>query len=132
MRAGSARSIPRRPHPIASPPEPHRRWKPFVEEVLPVESVAEYFAHFRVLELDFTFYRPLLEEDGQPGQNYRVLERYRQFLKENDRILLKVPQLIFAQKLWHGDKFTENQAYLDPRMFVRRFYEPAVDLFEPT
>ena len=105
--------------------------KAFVEEVLPVESVAEYFAHFRVLELDFTFYRLLLEEDGQPGQNYRVLERYRQFLKENDRIILKVPQVIFAQKLWRGGKFTENQAYLDPQMFLRRFYEPAVDLFGP-
>ena len=27
----------------------------FVEEVLPVESVEEYFRHFRTLELDFTF-----------------------------------------------------------------------------
>ncbi|MFZ2089598.1 MAG: hypothetical protein WAU47_13585, partial [Desulfobaccales bacterium] len=31
----------------------------FTEEVLPVDSVAEYFEHFPVLEIDFTFYRPL-------------------------------------------------------------------------
>jgi hypothetical protein len=30
--------------------------KSFTEEVLPVESVEEYFEHFPVLEIDFTFY----------------------------------------------------------------------------
>jgi hypothetical protein len=48
--------------------------KAFVEEVLPVASVEEYFEHFRVLELDFTFYRFLLEEDGGLTSNYRVLQ----------------------------------------------------------
>lgn len=33
--------------------------KTFNEETLPVESVAEYFEHFPVLEIDYTFYRPL-------------------------------------------------------------------------
>jgi uncharacterized protein YecE (DUF72 family) len=105
--------------------------KTFGEDVLPVESVAEYFDHFRVLELDFTFYRLLIENDGQPGQNYRVLQRYRQFLKEHDRIILKVPQVIFAQKLWRGGKFTGNQVYLNPEIFSRQFYEPALELFGP-
>ncbi len=32
----------------------------FVEQVLPVDSVEEYFEHFSVLEIDLSFYRPLL------------------------------------------------------------------------
>ena len=39
----------------------------FTERQLPVASVRHYFEHFDVLELDFTFYRPLLEEDGEPS-----------------------------------------------------------------
>ncbi len=35
--------------------------KSYKERVLPVEIVGEYFQHFSVLELDFTFYRPLLD-----------------------------------------------------------------------
>ena len=50
--------------------------KSFVEEVLPVESVEEYFEHFRVLEIDYTFYSLLMDEDGKPTQNYHVLKRY--------------------------------------------------------
>ena len=48
--------------------------KSFIEEVLPVDSVEEYFEHFSVLEIDFTFYRPLLDHNGQPTQNYQVLK----------------------------------------------------------
>jgi hypothetical protein len=54
--------------------------KTFIEEVLPVDSVQEYFEHFPVLEIDFTFYRLLLDQDGQPIQNYHVLENYRPYL----------------------------------------------------
>jgi uncharacterized protein YecE (DUF72 family) len=100
--------------------------KSFVEEVLPVESVEEYFQHFRVLELDFTFYRLLLEEDGQPTPNYHVLSKYRQYLQEGDNLLLKVPQVICAQKLWRGRQFVENERYLNREIFTRQFYEPAV------
>jgi uncharacterized protein YecE (DUF72 family) len=35
--------------------------KTFNEETLPVESIAEYFEHFPLLEIDYTFYRLLLE-----------------------------------------------------------------------
>ena len=38
---------------------------------MPVDSVEEYFDHFRVLEIDYTFYRPLTELDGTPTQNYQ-------------------------------------------------------------
>ncbi len=100
----------------------------FVEEVLPVESVAEYFQHFRVLELDFTFYRLLLEEGGGPTQNYHVLQKYSQHLQKDDNIILKVPQIICAQKLWRRGQFVENEGYLNPETFRHQFYEPAVDL----
>ena len=39
-----------------------------IEEVLPVDSVEEYFEHFPVLEIDFTFYRPLLDQNGNPAK----------------------------------------------------------------
>jgi uncharacterized protein YecE (DUF72 family) len=100
----------------------------FVEEILPVDSVEEYFQHFRVLELDFTFYRLLLEEGGRPTANYHVLQKYRQHLKEDDSVILKVPQVICAQKLWRGGKFVGNNTYLDQDVFIRQFYDPAVTI----
>ena len=105
--------------------------KSFVEEVLPVESVEEYFQHFHVLELDFTFYRLLLEEDGTPTPNYHVLQRYRQHLKEGDNLILKVPQAICAQKVWRRGKFVENNTYLNGEIFIRQFYDPAVTILGP-
>ncbi|UCG13518.1 MAG: DUF72 domain-containing protein [Deltaproteobacteria bacterium] len=105
--------------------------KAFAEEVLPIDSVEEYFVHFRTLELDFTFYRLLLDEDGTPTSNYHVLQRYRQHLKKDDQLILKVPQVIFAQKLWRGGKFIENEVYLNTEVFRRRFLEPATELLGP-
>jgi uncharacterized protein YecE (DUF72 family) len=102
--------------------------KSFIEEVLPVDSVDEYFEHFSVLEIDFTFYRPLLDQNGQPTQNHQVLKTYAGHLKENDRIILKVPQMITAQKIHRGEQYIENPAYLNPKIFTKQFYEPAVDL----
>jgi uncharacterized protein YecE (DUF72 family) len=100
----------------------------FVETVLPIESVREYFEHFGVLELDFTFYRLLSEPDGQPTQNYHVLQNYRQHLGRDDPLILKVPQIIFAQKLRRGGAFVENPDYLNAGVFSRQFYQPAVEL----
>jgi len=102
--------------------------KLFEERVLPVESVEEYFQHFSVLELDFTFYSLLLDTELRPTQNYHVLRTYGKYLNKDDHLILKVPQVIFAQKLWKGGKFSENPDYLDPEIFTRQFYEPAVDL----
>ena len=102
--------------------------KAFVEEVLPVDSVEEYFKHFAVLEIDFTFYRPLLDTDGKPTQNYQVLKTYARHLKDGDRLILKVPQMTMAQKIRKGDQYTENQAYLTPKIFTEQFYEPGVKL----
>jgi uncharacterized protein YecE (DUF72 family) len=94
--------------------------------------VSEYFDHFHVLELDFTFYRLLLDEDGQPTPNYHVLKKYRQHLEEGDNLILKVPQVICAQKLWRRGKFVANEGYLKPVTFIRHFYEPAVQILGNT
>lgn len=100
----------------------------FAEEVLPVESVEEYFEHFSVLEIDYTFYRPLLDKDGKPTENYQVLKQYRNHLKTNDRLILKVPQMVFAQKIRKGDKYVVNEGFLNPEVFTNQFYQPAMDL----
>jgi len=102
--------------------------RPFVEEILPVDSVEEYFQHFRVLELDFTFYRLLLEENGQPTPNYHVLQKYRQHITEQDDLIVKVPQAICAQKLWRQGRYIENDTYLDAKIFMCQFYEPALTI----
>ena len=104
----------------------------FTEEVLPVESVEEYYEHFPVLEIDYTFYRPLLEKDGKPTQNYHVLRQYRQHLRDTDRLILKVPQAVFARKISRGGSFIANESYLTPEVFTDQFYEPAVGLLGPT
>ena len=39
----------------------------FTERALPVESVAEYFEHFPILEIDFTFYRPSVTKSSSGG-----------------------------------------------------------------
>jgi uncharacterized protein YecE (DUF72 family) len=100
----------------------------FREEVLPVESVGEYFRHFSVLELDFTFYSLLLDKDLKATRTFHVLRTYRQHLTGQDRLILKVPQAVFAQRLWRGGKFLENPDYLNGEIFTRRFYEPATEL----
>lgn len=102
--------------------------KSFVEEVLPVDSVEEYFEHFPVLEIDYTFYQTLLERERKPTQSYHVLSKYRQYLRDGDHLILKVPQSISAQKIRQGGKYVENEAYLSAEIFNRQFYEPAVEL----
>ena len=105
--------------------------KNFAEEVLPVESIEEYFRHFRVLELDFTFYQPLLDEDGKPTRNLHALKAYSQYLNKEDFLILKVPQTVFARKLRRGGEYLENDQYLNPDIFTSRFYEPAIGLLAP-
>ena len=81
-------------------PRTHKRGeKSFTEEVLPVESVEEYFEHFPILEIDYSFYRPLLDKSGKPTPNYFTLKQYRQYLKDDDQLILKVPQVIFARRI---------------------------------
>jgi uncharacterized protein YecE (DUF72 family) len=102
--------------------------KSFIEEVLPMESVEEYFEHFSILEIDYTFYRPLLDKNGKPTPNYFTLKQYLQYLQQNDRLILKAPQLIFAKRIRQGGKFVNNEAYLNPNIFTNQFYNPVVEM----
>jgi len=99
----------------------------FREEVLPVESVREYFQHFKVLEIDYTFYAPLIENAAlTPCAN--TLRQYSMRMGPEDRVFLKAPQMFFAQKLRHGKDYAPNENYLAAQAFTRQFYEPALDL----
>ena len=100
----------------------------FTERVLPVESVAEYFTHFPVLEIDATFYSPLLDAQLKPTPTFRLLETYARHLTAKDGLILKTPQVVFARIVRRRGGFEANPAYLDAELFVRRFYEPAVSL----
>ena len=80
------------------------------------------------MEIDFTFYRPLIDQNGRPTQNYQLLETYRRHLKGGDRIILKVPQIVTAQKIHKGDQYLENESYLNPNIFTEQFYKPAVSI----
>ena len=106
--------------------------KSFVENVLPVESVEEYFRHFPVLEVDYTFYSPLLDTDGEPTPTFHVLKRYRQHMKNNDRLVLKVPQIVSARRIWRGGKYVENETYFNAEIFRRKFHEPALEILGNT
>lgn len=100
----------------------------FKETLLPIESVAEYFEHFPVLEIDFTFYEFLLDAEGKPTKTFQALQKYRKFISPDDSLILKAPQRISAQKIRHGGAFLENPDYLNPDAFVSRFFKPACEL----
>jgi uncharacterized protein YecE (DUF72 family) len=104
----------------------------FEERMLPVESVQDYFAHFSVLELDFTFYRPLKEADGRPSPNLFVLQQYAENAPEDAVFLLKVPQTYFARTLRRSSggqvRYEDNPAYLDAEAYLAQFHEPAVQV----
>lgn len=102
--------------------------KKFIEEVLPIDSVEEYFEHFRALEIDYTFYRPLTELDGTPTQNYQLLTRYLQYMKEGAHLVLKVPQMVSAQKFQRGKEYIPNPDYLNSEIFTNQFYKPALEV----
>ncbi len=129
MPAGSVRSIRRTSIRGASCTAPTKSGaKSFRETVLPVDSLREYFDHFRVLEIDYTFYQPLLDARGTPTQSFRVLKSYRECLAHDDAVILKVPQFVFAQKIRHADGYAANESYLDPEAFTHQFYRPATEL----
>jgi uncharacterized protein YecE (DUF72 family) len=100
----------------------------YEERVLPVASVTDYFEHFGVLELDFPFYRPLLEADGEPSNNYRALEQYAAHAPEEAQFLLKAPQQVSARIVRSGSGFEANETYLDASVYLDRFLEPAAEL----
>lgn len=99
----------------------------FEQRKLPVASVEDYFQHFGTLEIDFTFYRPLLEEDGKAGNHLFTLQRYADHAPANARFLLKAPQAFSAQHLRRGGSWDDNPDYLDASGFTYRFLAPALD-----
>jgi len=105
--------------------------KSFREEILPPASMVEYFRHFPVLELDYTFYGPLLDENLQQTRIHQALRACRKYLGADDRLHLKVPQIVIAQKLHRNGKYVENPEYLNPEVFTRRFCRPAVEILGP-
>jgi uncharacterized protein YecE (DUF72 family) len=99
------------------------------EETVPIDSVAHYFEHFDVLELDFTFYRPLLEPDGRPGSNLNVLRNYADSAPDHARFLLKAPQAYFVRNLRRGGQkplYESNPDYLDAEACLKNFIDPAL------
>ena len=107
--------------------------KSYTEEVLPIDSVQEYFEHFDVLEIDYTFYTLLLHKDKgsqrlKPSPNYHVLASYEKHMSIGDSVFLKVPQLIFTRSLYRSGRHIENDSYLNADIFTKQFYEPAVKI----
>jgi hypothetical protein len=106
--------------------------KKYTEEKVPVKSVVEFFEHYGALELDFTFYSPLLTEDGQPSRNYAPLAEYAKWIPHDAKVLLKVPELVCAKKHWTSQDgkrvFATNPGYLNPVTFTERFYKPAIEI----
>ncbi len=99
------------------------------ERLLPVASVEDYFQHFGVLEIDFTFYRPLLEATGKPSSNLFTLEHYADAAPANARFVLKAPQQFLARKLRRKVdgrfQYVDNPDFLDAEAFTTRFLIPA-------
>ncbi len=104
--------------------------RPFTEEVLPVDSVEEYFEHFSVLEIDFTFYRPLLDEHLHPTDTFHQVRAYAGHLREGDRLMLMAPREVVEPRLRRGGGFEANPHYLDAEYFTHRFYAPAARLLK--
>lgn len=100
----------------------------YEERTVPIDSVRHYFEHFDVLELDFTFYRPLLDADGAATPNWFVLQRYADHAPSDASFLLKAPQAFFARILRRGHGYEPNPGFLDAEGCRRRFLDPARDL----
>lgn len=100
----------------------------FTEHRVPIASVHDYFEHFQVLEIDFTFYRPLLEDDGTPGSTHRTLSAYAEHAPADASFLLKAPQMIFARSVRRNGEFVPNPTFLDASRYLETFHAPALDL----
>ncbi len=106
--------------------------KNFEERTVPVASVGEYFDHFGALELDFTFYRTLLDSEDKPTSNYFVLEQYAASAPDGARFILKAPRQVTARTYRRSrngkTEYDTNPDYLDSSIFMNRFLIPALKL----
>ena len=101
----------------------------FDERMLPIASAEDYFQHFGVLEIDSTYYRPLLEETGKPTVGVFQLEQYADAGGAAARFILKAPQTYLAPTLRRRKdgrtQYVENPDYLNAKGFTDRFLVPA-------
>lgn len=104
----------------------------FEERTVPVASAEEYFEHFNVLEIDFTFYRTLRGPAGAPSNNYFVLKQYADAAPDHSKFILKAPQQVTARILRRGGRgkpsYEENPDFLNPSIFVDGFLSPAREI----
>jgi uncharacterized protein YecE (DUF72 family) len=100
----------------------------FREETVPIDSTKHYFEHFDVLEVDYTFYSPLLEPDGGPSRTHLTLEQYADHAPAHARFILKAPQVYSARILRRGPGYVENPEYLDFESYTENFLRPAADI----
>ena len=105
--------------------------KTYQERTLPIPSVADYFEHFEVLEIDFTYYRPLLNPDLTPSNNSFVLERYAA-APEHARFLLKAPQQYVTRTLRRSKEgetfYVDNEDFLNASAYLKQFVTPAREI----
>lgn len=108
------------------------RGQSFEERRVPVASVQDYFAHFSTLEIDFTFYRPLLDVAGEPTPAYFTLDQYAEHAPAQARFLLKAPQPYTARQVRRTvegrTQFVENPTYLDAAAYTEQFHKPALHI----
>lgn len=99
------------------------------DRLLPVASAEDYFLHFPDLELDFTYYRPLVEPSGKPSPGLFQLQQYSDVAPPTARFLLKAPQAFLARRVRRTvdgrPAYVENPDFLDAEAFWSRFLEPA-------
>ena len=104
----------------------------FEERLLPVASADDYFGHFDVVELDFTYYRPLLDADGKPEPGFFTLQQYVDHTPPDARFLLKAPAPFFARQRRKTEdgrvRYVPNPTYLDADAYAEQFHAPAVEL----
>ncbi len=104
----------------------------YEERTVPVESVREYFQCFGALEIDFTYYRPLRDEAGEPTSNYWLLQNYAEHAPDDAVFFLKVPKTYFSRRLRQGKgkdvTYLENPEFLNADRYIREFHEPAVEI----
>ncbi len=102
----------------------------YVEHQLPISSVVEYFEHFDLLELDFTFYSLLLDKNKKITKAYRALDSYSKYTTTDDKIIVKVPQAISARFILEGQRYKPNDTYLNKELFIQNFYDPCKDILQ--
>ena len=105
----------------------------FEERTVPVRSVEDYFQHFETLEIDYTYYRPLRDLEGEPTTNYHVLAEYAEYVPADGRLFLKAPQTYFARTfrrtgLGGKPEYVENDQFLNADDYIRSFHDPAVEI----